>query len=123
MGWVIRLAYNRQIAAFVPKRTEERPKYPFDHTCESRAGSFASHAQPAWKSRARRAICTFMSTTYPYTLDVQPSERTPGTFEWTIRRHGKLIQRSDRVQRTEADARKDGEKAIERQFADAQSTR
>ena len=64
-----------------------------------------------------------MSTTYPYTLEVKPSERTPGTFEWTIRRHGTLIQRSDRVQRTEADARRDGEKAIERQFADDQSTR
>lgn len=61
--------------------------------------------------------------TYPYALEVKASERKPGTFEWTIRRHGKLIQRSDRVHRSEDDARKDGEKAIERQFVDSQSTR
>ncbi|HMO29813.1 hypothetical protein [Enterovirga sp.] len=57
--------------------------------------------------------------TYPYTLEVMASERTPGAFEWTIRRHGKLIQRSDRLQRSEEAARRDGEKALERQFADA----
>ena len=56
--------------------------------------------------------------TYPYTLEVSPSERTPGAFEWTIRRHGKLIQRSDRLQRSEEAARRDGEKALERQFTD-----
>ena len=59
----------------------------------------------------------------PYTLEVMASERKPGQFEWTIRRHGTLIQRSDRIHRSEADAQKDGEKAIERQFSDAQSTR
>lgn len=63
------------------------------------------------------------STTYPYTLEVQASQRQAGTFEWAIRRHGKLIQRSDRPQRSEADARKDGEKAIERQFTTDQSPR
>ncbi len=57
--------------------------------------------------------------TYPYTLEVMASERTPGAFEWTIRRHGKLIQRSDRLQRSEEAARRDGEKALERQFMDA----
>jgi hypothetical protein len=66
-----------------------------------------------------------MSTgsTHPYTLDVKASDRTPGLFEWSIRRNGQLIQRSDRFQRSEDGARKDGEKAIERQFADAQSAR
>ena len=54
---------------------------------------------------------------HPYSLDVQPSKKA-GLFEWTIRRHGSLIQRSDRIHRTEDDARKEGEKAIERQFAD-----
>ena len=63
------------------------------------------------------------TSTYPYTLDVQPSSRPVGTFEWTIRKHGKLIQRSDRPHRSEADARKNGEKEIERQFASAQSLR
>jgi hypothetical protein len=64
-----------------------------------------------------------IENTHPYTLEVKPSDRKPGTFEWTIRRHGKLIQRSDRLHRSEQDARKDGEKAIEREFSDAQSTR
>ena len=60
---------------------------------------------------------------YPYELEVQPSVRTPGAFDWAIRRHGKLIQRSDRVQRSEEAARKDGLKAVERQFLSAHSTR
>ncbi len=67
-----------------------------------------------------------MSTVFqfpPHTLEVMASERKPGQFEWTIRRQGTLIQRSDRIHRSEVDAQKDGEKAIERQFSDAQSTR
>jgi len=64
-----------------------------------------------------------IASTHPYTLDVKASDRTAGLFEWSIRRHGKLIQRSDRFQRSEDGARKDGEKAIERQFADAMSAR
>jgi hypothetical protein len=60
---------------------------------------------------------------YPYELEVQPSARTPGAFDWAIRRHGKLIQRSDRVQRTEDAARKDGQKAVERQFLSSHTTR
>jgi uncharacterized protein (DUF2249 family) len=59
----------------------------------------------------------------PYTLEVMAAERKPGQFEWTIRRQGTLIQRADKMHRSEADAQKDGEKAIERQFSDAQSTR
>lgn len=61
--------------------------------------------------------------TPPYTLEIMASERKPGQFEWTIRRQGTLVQRSDRIHRSEADAQKDGEKAIERQFSDSQSTR
>jgi hypothetical protein len=61
--------------------------------------------------------------THPYELEIQPSVRSPGNFDWTIRRHGKLIQRSDRVQRTEEAARKDGERAVERQFLDGHNTR
>ena len=59
----------------------------------------------------------------PYTLEIMASERKPGQFDWTIRRQGTLVQRSDRIHRSEADAQKEGEKAIERQFSDAQSTR
>jgi hypothetical protein len=61
-------------------------------------------------------------STHPYTLEVQPGSK-PGTFQWTIRKHGNLAQRSDRIHRSEQDALKDGEKAIERLFSDAQSTR
>ena len=64
-----------------------------------------------------------MNDTHPYTLDVMANPRTAGCFDWVIRKHGKLIQRSDRIHRSEADARKAGEKEIERQFVDAQSVR
>ena len=60
--------------------------------------------------------------THPYLLEIQPASKA-GMFQWTIRRHGKLIQRSDKTFRSEADARQDGAKAVERQFSDAQSTR
>jgi hypothetical protein len=48
-----------------------------------------------------------------YTLEVQPSKRTDGVFEWAIRDRGKLIQRSDRVERSEQAARKRGEEVLE----------
>jgi hypothetical protein len=64
-----------------------------------------------------------VTQTPPYTLEVSASERKPGQFEWTIRRQGTLIQRSDRIHRSGVDAQKDGEKAVERQFSDAQSAR
>lgn len=60
--------------------------------------------------------------THPYALEIQPGSKA-GTFQWIIRRSGKLIQRSDRSFPSEDAARNDGAKAIERQFADAQSTR
>ena len=48
-----------------------------------------------------------------YTLEVQPSKRTDGAFEWAIRDRGKLIQRSDRVERSEQAARKRGEEVLD----------
>lgn len=54
---------------------------------------------------------------HPYTLEIIPSVRKPGSFEWAIRRSGKLVQRSDRFSRSEEDARKEGTKEIERQFS------
>ena len=48
-----------------------------------------------------------------YTLEVQPSKRTDGAFEWAIRDRGKLIQRSDRVERSEQAARRRGEEVLE----------
>ena len=61
--------------------------------------------------------------THPYTFDIVPSPTKADHFLWVIRKHGKLLERSDRLYRSEAEARKSAEKAIERQFADAQSTR
>ena len=48
-----------------------------------------------------------------YTLEVQPSKRTDGAYEWAIRDRGKLIQRADRVERSEQAARKRGEEALD----------
>ena len=49
-----------------------------------------------------------------YTLEVQPSKRTEGAYEWAIRDRGKLIQRSDRVERSEQAARRRGEEVMDR---------
>ncbi len=57
-----------------------------------------------------------MSNSTPYALEIMPAAK-PGTFQWTIRRHGTLIERSDRPLRSEEDAIKNGEKAMERQLA------
>ena len=54
------------------------------------------------------------NASHPYSLEVFASVRNPGSFEWAIRRSGKLVQRSDRFFRTEQDARKQGSKEIER---------
>ena len=57
-----------------------------------------------------------MSTGKParFTLDIEPSKRSPGTFEWTIRERGKVLQTSDRVHRSEGAARRQGEQQLER---------
>jgi hypothetical protein len=47
---------------------------------------------------------------YPYELNIQPGPKTD-TFQWALRKHGKLIQRSDRAFRSEEDAKKDGRKS------------
>jgi hypothetical protein len=49
--------------------------------------------------------------THPYTLEV--SKLPDGSFEWAIREHGTLLQRSDRRQSSEGRARENGFKAIE----------
>ncbi|MDB5590825.1 hypothetical protein [Enterovirga sp.] len=60
---------------------------------------------------------------HPYTLEVLPSVRKPGTFDWTIRRSGKLVQRSDRILRTEEEAMASGAKEIERQIGASRKER
>ena len=49
-----------------------------------------------------------------YTVEVEPSKKSPGTYEWTIRERGKVLQRSDRVHRSEGAARRHGEQELER---------
>lgn len=56
------------------------------------------------------------STTYPYDLEVIPCQRSLGRFEWAIRKHGKLAERSDRSYPSEQAARQDGQGAIDRQL-------
>ena len=55
------------------------------------------------------------NATYPYTLTILPCDKLAGHFEWAIRRHGKLVQRSDRPHPSERSAQKRGEAALERQ--------
>lgn len=49
---------------------------------------------------------------HPHELEVAASRHKPGSFEWSIRTRGKLMQRGDKVFRSEAEAQRDGEKAI-----------
>jgi hypothetical protein len=52
--------------------------------------------------------------TYPYALEVTPSPKGDGSFGWAIRMHGKMLERSDRLFRSEQDALKNGRDAVER---------
>ena len=59
--------------------------------------------------------------THPYTLEITPSPKGDGSTGWAIRKHGKMLERSDRMYRSEQDALKNGQEALERQFkGDAQ---
>jgi hypothetical protein len=51
---------------------------------------------------------------HPYSLQVVPHFRIAGSFQWTIRKHGKVLQRSDRPHPSEDKARRDGLAVIER---------
>jgi hypothetical protein len=53
-------------------------------------------------------------STYPYTLEVEPNLRAKESWQWAIRKHGKLIQRSDRALVSEAKARAQGSETIEK---------
>lgn len=54
------------------------------------------------------------TNTYPYTLEVTPNPRSADVWQWAIRQHGKLIQRSDRAHASEAKAQAEGMKQIEK---------
>lgn len=53
-------------------------------------------------------------STYPYTLEVETNPRSEGAWQWAIRKHGKLVQRSDRALPSEAKARAQGAETIEK---------
>ncbi|HYF56204.1 MAG TPA: hypothetical protein VEA41_18260 [Salinarimonas sp.] len=53
---------------------------------------------------------------HPYTLEISPLERPAGHHGWAIRKHGKLLERSDRPHHSEGSARRKGEEALERQI-------
>jgi hypothetical protein len=52
--------------------------------------------------------------THPYTLEITPSPKGDGSLGWAIRKNGTLLERSDRVFRSEQDALKNGREAVER---------
>jgi hypothetical protein len=54
------------------------------------------------------------TNTYPYTLEVEPNPRSPGTWQWAIRKNGQMVQRSDRAQPSEAKAWAQGTETIEK---------
>lgn len=93
----------------------------------------------AWKRRSQREVSTSRpattrsfgevhavsngSPTAPYTLEITPSLKGDGSFGWAIRLNGKMFERSDRSFRSEQEARKNGQEALERASkGEAQST-
>ena len=51
---------------------------------------------------------------HPFTFELVPSNRAAGGYHWAIRKHGKLVQRSDNPLSTEAKARAQALAMIER---------
>lgn len=51
---------------------------------------------------------------HPYSLEIQPPKIAGGSYHWSIRKNGKLVQRSDRNHPTEAKARETGLAEIEK---------
>jgi hypothetical protein len=54
------------------------------------------------------------TSTFPYTLEIEPPKSPGGSYQWAIRKNGKLAQRSDRNYPTEAKARENGLAQIEK---------
>jgi len=51
---------------------------------------------------------------HPYSITVEPLKKPEGHFEWALRKHGKLTERSDRSFPTEAKAFENALRAIEK---------
>lgn len=54
------------------------------------------------------------TNTHPYTLEIVPPKADGATYQWAIRKNGKLTQRSDRSLPSEAKARASGMAQIEK---------
>ena len=52
--------------------------------------------------------------THPYSLEVQSIPGSEGWFQWVIRKHGKMLQQSDRKHPCEPKARAQGREVIEK---------
>ena len=61
--------------------------------------------------------------TYPYSLAVLPCNAPAGHYRWTIRKYGKLLQRSDRPHLTERLACERGEAELERHLTPSRNGR
>ncbi|MER2269309.1 hypothetical protein [Methylobacterium oxalidis] len=55
-----------------------------------------------------------MPNTHPYTLEILPPKAEGASYQWAIRRSGKLVQRSDRTLPSEAKARESGMAQVEK---------
>ncbi|KAB1077769.1 hypothetical protein [Methylobacterium soli] len=51
---------------------------------------------------------------YPYSLEILPPKADGASYQWAIRKNGKLAQRSDRSLHSEAKARESGMAQIEK---------
>ncbi len=60
-----------------------------------------------------------MNQTHPYTLELSPSPKGDGSVGWAIRKHGKMLERSDRMYRSQHEAMKSGQEAVERALSGA----
>ncbi|WP_018261139.1 hypothetical protein [Methylobacterium sp. WSM2598] len=54
------------------------------------------------------------SSLYPFAIEVSPLTKPKGHFGWAIRKHGKLLERSDRPHESEAKAHAQALAAVER---------
>lgn len=63
-----------------------------------------------------RGMVAAMSETsiHPYSIEIIPPKTEGGSYQWAIRKDGKLVQRSDRSLPTEAKARENGLAQVER---------
>ena len=62
----------------------------------------------------KRGMTDTKTNTHPYTLEVERNLKSEGAWQWSIRQHGKLVERSDRALASEVKARANGMEKIEK---------